>query len=384
MRRRAAFYLFALALTACERVTAPKALEVADTVEARLWRDWTPHAIQSAGEGNFYDVWKSLGDTSTIAVVNNGATDVLHAAVIERVFIPPRGGGAPISRRSLVAWSEHVSYGLLAVTQTSPNERGGITAQMDDDPLGPRPVLVAPRARNEDWWIPGSGTATIDRQPMTSRCPFGDGHDEVGAAAIPSMLTCEVGVYIIEANGDLVRRFDAENKLMPDQFKQHHQIVVRPQPVKGIRFIVHCPDRDASSMSRYSDRYLTGCGNYPFPFWRSNDLFARSLDVDIAQMKCEKNWNPMICGRTLRRGTSTRPYGPRMVRWTLSYPDGTVKERGADSAVVPDADRLWLTECSAYDVYFGGRRQCLIPEMTLTKWQSRYRMLVLDMEEGPR
>lgn len=384
MRRRTPFCLLALSLSACERVTAPQALVAVDKVEETLWRDWTPDAIQSANEGNFYGVWKSLGDSSSIVVVNNGATDRLHAAVIERVFIPPPGGGAPFSRRSLVAWSEHVSYGLLAVTQTSPSEHSTITSQVDDDPLRPRPVLVAPRARNEDWWIPGSGTLTIDRQPTTSQCPFANGHDEVGKPEIPTMLTCEVGTYIVEANGDLVRRFDAENKLVPDQFKQHHQIVVGPQQVQGIRFIVHCPDRDPMSMSRYSDRYLTGCGNYPFPFWRSNDLFAPSLGVDIAQMKCEKNWQPMICGHTLRAGRFPRPDGPRMVRWTLSYPDGTVKERGADTALFADEDHVWLAECSAYDVFFGGRRQCLIPEMTVPKWRSRYRMLVLDMEEGSR
>lgn len=128
---------------------------------------------------------------------------------------------------------------------------------------------------------------------------------------------------MVQAHGDLVRRFDAENKLVPDQFKQHHQIVVLPQQVTGIRFIVHCPDRDPYSLSRFEDRYTAGCGGYTFKFWRSNELFASSLGVDVAQMKCEKNWTPMICGRTWRAGTPRRPEGPRMVRWTLSNPDGT-------------------------------------------------------------
>ena len=212
MRRHARIYLFAAALTACDRVSTPKALEVADRVEESLWSDWTAYAIQTANEGNFYNVWKRLGGGGTISVVNNGATDQLYAAVIEREFIPPPGGGAPVSRRSLVAWTDNLSYGLLAVTQTSPNEHGSITSQIDDDPLGPRPVLVAPRTHFEDWWIPGSGTVTIDRMTTPAeRCPFADGHDEVSGAPKVVMLTCEVGVYLVRSFDyivDLLRRFD--------------------------------------------------------------------------------------------------------------------------------------------------------------------------------
>ena len=231
---------------------------------------------------------------------------------------------------------------------------------------------------NEDWWIPGSGSLTIEWLATAARCPFATGHDEVaGGPAIPMMITCEVGTYL----GDLVRRFNAENKLVLDQFKQHHQIVVLQQRVTGIRFIIHCPDRD---LWRFDDRYESGCGGYTFEFWRSNELFAPSLGVDVAQMECERNWTPIICGRTLRAGTTRRPEGPRMVRWRLSNPNGAVREQGADSILSADEDHRWLVACSAYDVYYGGRRQCLIPEMMLAKRRSRYRRLVLDIEEGPR
>src|SRR4051812_4410522 len=262
MRRHAPLFLFALAITACDRVSTPKALEVADTMEEGLWRDWTSYAIQSAGEGNFYNVWKRLGYGGTISVVNNGATDQLHAAVIERVFIPPPGGGATVSRRSLVAWTESMSYGVLAVTQTSPNEHGSITSQIDDDPLGPRPVLVSPRGHFEEWWIPGSGTVTIDRMTTPAeQCPFADGHDEVSKTSVPVMLTCDVGVYLVQAGGDLVRRLDPKDKRMPDPFPRH-QLIVAPQQVKGIRFIVHCPEGDPIAMTTtYVDRYANDCGN---------------------------------------------------------------------------------------------------------------------------
>lgn len=253
---RAPLYLLVLAITACDRVTAPKALEVVDKVEEKLWRGWTPNSIESAGEGNFYDVWKTLGDSSAIVVVNNGATDRLHATVIERVFIPPQGhGGAPLSRRSLVAWSENVSYGLLAVAQTSINERGTITSVVDDDPLQPRPELAAPRERIEDWWIRGSGSLAIEPLATTAHCPFANGHDELARGpAIPMRITCAVGTYLVQAQADFVRRFDRENKLVPDQFKQHHQIVVLQQRVTGIRFIVHCPDTDQRSIWELDDR----------------------------------------------------------------------------------------------------------------------------------
>jgi hypothetical protein len=196
------------------------------------------------------------------------------------------------------------------------------------------------------------------------------------------MLTCEIGVYLVQADGDLVRRLDPDDKRMPDPFPRH-QLIVAPQQVKGLRFIVHCPDGGPDAITPDGDRYTNLCASYPFPFWRSNHQFAPSLGVDVAQMKCERNWFPVICGRTLRTGTSTRPAGPRQIRWTLSYPDGRVKERGADSALMADADHTFLAMCSAYDVFYGGRRQCLVPETALTKWQSQYGMLVLDIEEGP-
>ena len=78
-----------------------------------------------------------------------------------------------------------------------------------------------------------------------------------------------------------------------------------------------------------------------------------------------------------------RPPGSRVLRWTVSYPDGSVLER--DSTIdYPGRpiDRPWLDDC-AKGVKYGGRRQCLVPESGLAK-KSAYGVLVLTMEDDAR
>jgi hypothetical protein len=88
-------------------------------------------------------------------------------------------------------------------------------------------------------------------------------------------------------------------------------------------------------------------------------------------------------GRDVREGSETRPAGSRVLRWTISYPDGSVLER--DSTIDYPArpiDRPWLDDC-ARGVKYGGRRQCLVPEGGLAT-KSVYGVLVLDMEDAGR
>jgi hypothetical protein len=88
--------------------------------------------------------------------------------------------------------------------------------------------------------------------------------------------------YDVQLVGELVRRVDAQNSLLPEAMKQRHNILVARQRVKGIRFTVRCPDALLSALG--TTWYGISCSK-PLVFWRSNALSSRSLGVDVRQME---------------------------------------------------------------------------------------------------
>jgi hypothetical protein len=334
----------------------------------------------SLGGSQLSNAWLNFKGRSTILVSTDEATQPIEAVVIERVFVPPAGQGLPFSRRSLVAIPQNLEYGILAVTSTNADEHN--IAEFDADDLNPRPSLVVTRERDEDWWIPRSGRVEIAPLSASSACPFENGGYE---AALDSArrVTCDVTTYLLNTEGELVRRLDAKNSLLPESMKQHHHIFVAPQRVNGIRFTVRCPAKDPARVLN-TEWYLMACAGNPINFWRSNKLFASSLGVDVTKMEpVHVGYTTQAYGRNVREGSDTKPSESRVLRWTLSYPDGSVLER--DSTIDYPArpiDRPWLDDC-AKGVKYGGRRQCLVPESGLAK-RSAYGVLVLDMEDVAR
>jgi hypothetical protein len=135
MRCRSIRYLSAAVLFgACERVTAPKAIEIADDFEHRLRQNWTPSSIGAVQpDGGLLDLWISFTDRSTMLVSTDGGTEPLQVLVVERVFVSPNGQGTPVSRRALVAWPQNTSYGILAVTQSDADDEHGLSESGHDD-----------------------------------------------------------------------------------------------------------------------------------------------------------------------------------------------------------------------------------------------------------
>jgi hypothetical protein len=374
-----AVLLAGLFLSACERVTAPKALEIADDLEHQVWHGKLP----SFHGSELSNAWLNFKGRSTILVSTDESTQPIEAVVIERVFVPPAGQGMPFSRRSLVAIPRTLDFGILAVTSTNADERN--LAEFNADDLNPRPSLVVARERNEDWWIPGSGRVEIAPVSAGSACPFENSGVDV-AADSSGRVTCNVSTYLVHAEGELVRRRDAENALLPEAMKQRHRIFLAPQQVNGIRFTIRCPEKDPVS-ALGKTWYGIDCAGNPVQFWRSNTLFARSLGVDVTKMeRASVRYVTSTYVRTLREGSEKQPPGSRVIRWTLSYPDGTVMERDSTIDYSPDLvrpDRGLLMDC-ARGLLYGGRRQCILPQAGLPKWQSPYGVYVLDMEDAAR
>jgi hypothetical protein len=386
MRPRTVFCVGAAALlAACERVTAPKALQIADDTEQKLMRDWNPAVIRQLydAESMLNPFWPDSG-RSMIALTKDGETEQLNAAVIERVYVPPDGEGAPASRRSFVAWLPNASYGILAATESGAEESGALANYSSaNDPLHPGATLVAPHANEQDWWLGRAGTVAIEPKETGSACPFGNGGGDA-EEDVSHLVTCDVAMYTVRLDGDLVRRLDAENHLMPETMKRHHRIIVAPQRVKGIRFTIRC----ATSLN-WRSSFQGGCfaNNSALMFWRTDTLFARSLNVDVAEMKPlpEGQTAGYVYGRTLRPGSEKRPEGPRVVRWTVSYPNGALVERDSllDYADFPPRDVPWLQQCTA-GMGYGGRRQCLVQPWGHPKSRSPFAVFVVDVEDAGR
>ena len=387
MRRWTAFALSAaLFLAACERVTAPKALQIADETEQRLMQQWNPAVIRQ-----LYDAETMLNpfwpdpERSMIALTKDGETEQLNAVVIDRVYVPPEGEGAPVSRRSFVAWLPNASYGVLATTESNVDESGPIASYYSDyDPLHPRSRLVAPHANQQDWWLGREGTISIEPKETHSRCPFGNGGGDADED-VSHRVTCDVAMYVVQLDGDLVRRSDEENHLIPESMKRHHRIIVAQQRVKGLRFTVRCHPTELIEQSSFQ----SGCtaNNYAFMFWRSDTLFAHSLGVELTNMKPlpEGQKGGYVYGYTLRAGSEKRPDGPRVVRWTVSYPDGALVEKDSllEYTGFPERDSPWLDQCTSRMGY-GGRRQCLVQPWGHPKSRSRYGIFVVDVEDAAR
>ena len=374
-------------MTGCNRdsVTAPKALEIADDAEQKLWESWNPYVLGqlAQAESNFNPFWPNP-DRSTVELLKDGATEQFDAVVIERVFVPPRGHGAPVSRRSFIAWLPNASYGVLAVTETNADQHRAIgNYETENDLLNPRPFLVAPHASEADWWMGQVGKVDIEPHETGRECPFGNGGGDAQADT-SGRVTCDVATYTVHLEGELVRRLDLKNTLIPEAMKQRHHILIAPQRVKGIRFTVHCPAKDPPLSWYSSTWYATTCHGPAFIFWRSNSQFSRSLDVDVTQMQRLSKVVPFVFGRTLREGSDKWPSTAPVLRYTVSYPDGTVMERDStlDFYSVPD-DQPWLGQC-ANGMGYGGRRQCLAEQIGHPKKRSRYGVFVVDVESVAR
>lgn len=202
---------------------------------------------------------------------------------------------------------------------------------------------------------------------------YGRGDTEEGR------VSCNLATYDVQLEGEFVRRKDADNALLPEAMKPRHHLSVPPQHVNGIRFTIHCPDKDLASMlgkTWYGLQCVDGIA-----FWRSNDLFARSLDVDVRQME---PMSQMTYIRTLRQGIDKYPSDNHgLVRYTLSNPDGSTVAHDTlslDAQHTSFAYDQWLSEGCTQGLKYGERRQCLVSLGFFPKGPSHLLMGVVDLE----
>lgn len=369
----------AAVVTACDRVTAPHALELADNTERTLWQNWTPRSLGAANDdAGAAHAWLTSRDRSGIVLSLDGATDSIGAVVVERVYVPPDGHGMPFAHRSLLGFPQNTSYGILALTEDNADDRHGLDAYQGPDQLNPHPVLAVAHADMEDWWIPRAGHVVIEPGETGASCPFAL---DDNSSTDRGRVTCRLATFNVQLNADLVRRLDAQNSLLPETIKQHHRLDVAPQRVKGIRFTIRCP---MDVMGALDKMYGLACYG-PFGFWRNSSLFARSLDVDVRQMQLQTAaGSSHTYYRTVRAGSARSTDGPHLVRWTLSYPDGSVIGRDSTTnfpEISTGAYPYWLVQDCARGMLPGEQRQCLSDLGYDPKGRLRYRVAVVDVED---
>jgi len=375
------YILPGLVLTACERVTAPKALEIADKMEENLSRHWSPRSIDLVlNEPGALNAWFDSKDRSTIFAAKDGPVDQIGAIVVERVYLPPSGYGASLSRRTLMAMPKGEDYGILAHTETNASDRRGLNG-FDNfritDELNPQASLAVLVARDEDWWTPRSGSVVIEPVESGVKCPLAmdGGNSEKGR------VTCDLAIYDVQLDGEFVTRGDAANTLLPESMKRRHYLSVPPQHVNGIRFTIHCPDKDLESLLG-TTWYGIECTD-PIPFWRNNDLFAGPLGVDVTEFESHSR-TPHTYVRTLQRGNDKYPPDYRgLVRYTLSHPDGSIVARDTLSLLAQHlsfAYDQWLTEDCTHDFKYVERRQCLVNLGFYPKGPGRLMVGIVDLE----
>lgn len=212
----------------------------------------------------------------------DGATDSIGAVVVERVYVPPDGHGMPFARHSLVAFPQNTSYGILALTEDNADDRRGLDAYEGADQLNPHPVLAVAHSRMEEWWIPRAWHVAIEPIETGASCPFAL-DDNTGTDS--GRVTCRLATFNVQLNGELVRRLDAVNSLLPETLKQNHRLDVAPQRVKGIRFTIRCPARPipitgrCGPVAHVRPTVLSSCDG-PSATWDT----TRRVDCDIASL----------------------------------------------------------------------------------------------------
>lgn len=358
----------ALLVAGCERVTAPKALEIVDTLERKLEAGGLM-SIQSFLE-HTNNPGVSLFDfhgRSLLGVMRDGSMEQLNALVVERVYLPADSVGAPKVRRTLFAWPDSADFAIVAMSELHPGDVG--TSQYFDpnERLSPPAVLTVHFQKKEDIWIPRSGVVDIRAGASEGSCPLRVTQYDYR----PDPISCELVSFPVEVRGELVRERDTQTALIA-ALVPRHQIVVTSQRVHGVRFTVDCskakPPFKGGSLSCVSD----------LSFWRDNSLFARSLGVDVRKIKNKPGSD--LHFRQIRPGHGSNPTGDWMIRWTASAPDGRtlLRDSVGPSRALP-LPLPWY-DFLLWETGAGGKRQYLLPAADMFPSAKPSEIVVLDVE----
>jgi hypothetical protein len=358
----------ALLVAACERVTAPKALEIVDNLERKL-ESGGLMSIQ-----NYLEMTQNAGVSlfdfhgrSLLGVMRDGSMEQLNAVVVERVYLPPDSGGTAIVRRTLFAWPDSAQFAIVALSELHPGDVG--TSQYFDpnERLSPPAVLTVHFPKKEDLWIPRSGVVDIAAVAPEGSCPLRVTQYDYPR---PDPISCELASFAVQIHGDLVREADTHSALLASLVKRH-QVLITSQRVHGVRFTVDCskakPIEKGGTLRCFDN----------LGFWRADSLFAKSLGVDVSRTKNKPGTS--LYYRQIRPGHGTSADGDWVLRWTVSAPNGRtiVRDSITHQRVLP---QLPPYDFLLWETGVGGRRQYILAADEILPSAKPTEIVVVDVE----
>jgi hypothetical protein len=290
----------------------------------------------------------------------DGRDQVINGYVVEEVLHAPHGLGAPIVRRSLLGWSDDFAYGVSAFVEGRDALLGTYAPQ---EPQLHLRAQLAVMHNGPGGWTAQRGRIEISDPVIEKACPTAPGRTSYGDTA--TTVSCEFGRYDVRVEGEFSLERDTSTMLA----MRPRTLRVSPQQLPGARFVTRCAEWKTHEQL---ERLYSPCMDR-YAFWRDNNLFARQLNVDVAQMIRESD------GMYYRRIKGPRQRRDVTVAWTLRFPDGRVIEQGSVSAATP----FPLDGKAAYYAHLansspGDRHiQILVPHES-----SGYAIAVLDLELG--
>jgi hypothetical protein len=281
---------------ACDHPTAPDLQAAAEKTEIQLTSgDYTQvesglvdlFQLASMYGSAYHGSTHPLVPTASATIVRNGVEATYRSTVIERVYLPPEKSGArPVTRFSLVGWSEPDSEHqrrlvvMIGTDSAVPIAipRGGKTF----DNRSRAGFVVTANQADRRVWYGAEGELRVRVGPRTADCPYKD--KDVYLSGVVELQDstkrpmCEARSYqawmaaFIE-RGDPAHRTIA-NTVQP--IRETLRLVETSIP--GVRLVAQCtgePEKDPFP-----------CFDY-WSFWRDNDQFDPDLHVDLSAMKRE-------------------------------------------------------------------------------------------------
>lgn len=390
-----------LSVAACERVTAPEALKVADRIEAEVaqgrFDNFHKLLMFGADVGPVPFGQRARGapfvpvtQTASLFVERDGGTEPVNAFVIERVYVPYDDAGTPVRRRTLVVWPDSFEYSLVARTENGARsiDRNGFYPEMGSDHLHPASGVRLARPRDEDSWIGRSGSISIEPAGADSACPQ---FSTAPGAEPAERVDCHATTFSVRVDAELDRAGDTTLARLTG-IPTVHRFRVVEQRVPGLRFTVHCAKLDFKTLDWSKVDINSPCNSHPEAFWRNDTLFAPRLGVHIADFTHIGPPGSSIIARTIERGQPAAPGTiPRgYLRWTAYMPNGKlVVSDSASIAHLSSRDAMPVDSLARTDPFNsletldpGGIREYLAPAWIYVPGSGQLGMVVVRVERS--
>jgi hypothetical protein len=284
-------------VAACEHPTAPDVQAAAEKTELKLvsgdYMQIESGLVELFELASYYGMTsetpaRQLTPTASSLVVRDAREAVYHSTVVERVYVPPEGsGGKPVTRFSLIGWSEasNDQHSRRLVVMVGGDTVSPVIIPRGDSTVGSRgrsAVIVTADQADRRVWYGTEGVLRIRVGARTADCPYKDA--DVGRSGMVDLQDstkrpmCETRNY--EASmAAFIERGDPMRRTLADAVRPRRETIRLVEgTIPGVRLVARCTGTFEKDPYPCFDHWS---------FWRDNDQFAPDLHVDLSAMKRE-------------------------------------------------------------------------------------------------